>query len=64
MRKCVEDLLSSNISTYKLSKKSNIPYMTIHDLRSGKSTIDNAKFETIEKLYYYALSLKNDHSTE
>lgn len=31
--------------------------MTVNDLMNGKSTIDNAKFSTIEKLYNYAISV-------
>lgn len=57
MRKEVENLLHSDISAYRLSKEANIPYMTVNDLINGKSSIDNAKFSTIEKLYNYAISL-------
>ncbi|AXY26774.1 hypothetical protein CL176_10420 [Suicoccus acidiformans] len=61
MRKEVEQLLSNNsISAYKISKEAGVPYMTVNDLRNGKSSIDNAKFGTIEKLYIYALSLQKN----
>ncbi|PKY92972.1 hypothetical protein [Facklamia hominis] len=58
MRKAVEDLLHSNISAYRISKEANVPYMTVNDLINGKSSIDNAKFSTIEKLYNYAISIE------
>ncbi|RLK63135.1 hypothetical protein D3H64_05955 [Atopobacter sp. AH10] len=57
MRKSVEALLKSDLSAYKISKEANVPYMTVNDLRNGKSSIDNAKFGTIEKLYNYAKSI-------
>lgn len=57
MRKEVEELLNSDLSAYRISKEADVPYMTVNDLRNGKSSIDNAKFYTIEKLYNYAVSL-------
>ena len=63
MRKVVEDLLRSDISAYRISKDANVPYMTVNDLVNGKSSIDNAKFSTIEKLYNYAVSLQKNTPT-
>ncbi len=57
MRKDVEKLLHSDLSAYRIAKEAGIPYMTVNDLMNGKSTIDNAKFSTIEKLYNYAISV-------
>lgn len=64
MRKVVEDLLRSDISAYRISKEANVPYMTVNDLVNGKSSIDNAKFYTIEKLYNYAISLQKNTPTD
>lgn len=64
MRKVVEDLLRSDISAYRISKEANVPYMTVNDLINGKSSIDNAKFSTIEKLYSYAISLHKNTPTD
>lgn len=59
MRKQVEALLqNTDISAYKISKEAGVPYMTVNDLRNGKSKIDNAKFATIEKLYNYTKKLE------
>lgn len=61
MRKEVEDLLRSDLSAYRISKEANVPYMTINDLINGKSSIDNAKFSTVEKLYNYSISLRKNN---
>lgn len=58
MRKEVEELLRSDLSAYRIAKEADVPYMTVNDLVNGKSSIDNAKFSTIEKLYNYAKNLK------
>ncbi|MDK7188131.1 hypothetical protein [Facklamia hominis] len=62
MKKTVEDLLRSDISAYRISKEANVPYMTVNDLRNGKSAIENAKYGTIEKLYNYAKSIEKSPS--
>lgn len=64
MRKVVEELLNSDLSAYRISKDANVPYMTVNDLVNGKSSIDNAKFSTIEKLYNYAVSLQKNTPTD
>lgn len=64
MRKTVEALLRSDISAYRISKEANVPYMTVNDLINGKSSIDNAKFSTIEKLYNYAISPQKNTPTD
>lgn len=61
MRKLVEKLLKSDISAYKISKEASVPYMTVNDLRNKKTSIDNAKFITIEKLYNYATKKGSEH---
>lgn len=63
MKKTVERLLKSDVSTYKISKGAGVPYMTVNDLRNGKSSIDNAKYGTIEKLYNYAMSINKNTPT-
>ena len=63
MKKTVEQLLKSDVSAYKISKGTGVPYMTVNDLRNGKSSIENAKFGTIEKLYNYAISLQKNTPT-
>lgn len=39
-----------NISAYKLSKLSNVPYMTINDIINGKTLISNCNAETVYKI--------------
>ena len=64
MRKEVEELLNSDLSAYRISKEADVPYMTVNDLINGKSSIDNAKFSTIEKLYKYAKSINVKSSSD
>lgn len=61
MRETVEELLKSELSAYKISKEAGVPYMTVNDLRNEKTSIDNAKFITIEKLYNYAAKKGSEH---
>ena len=63
MRDEVEKLLHSNLSAYRISKEANVPYMTVNDLVNGKSSIDNAKYSTIEKLYNYAVLVQKNTPT-
>lgn len=47
----INELLSkTKISKYRLSKNSNIPYATISDLCSGKTSIEKCTGETLYKL--------------
>lgn len=54
MRKTIEKLLKSTESTYAIAKGSNVPYSTVSDLRTGKSSMDKMALLTAEKLYNYA----------
>ncbi|WP_251942738.1 hypothetical protein [Staphylococcus sp. Marseille-Q5304] len=60
MRKEIEKLLNSDITTYKISKDTNINNKTISELRSGKRKLDNITLLTSEKLYEYAKTHLND----
>lgn len=64
MREVVENLLKSDISAYKISKQSGVAYMTVNDLVNGKSSIDNAKFITIENLYKYSKLLQGANDND
>ena len=43
-------LESRNISAYRLSKDSNVPYMTINDLINNKTSLAKCNAETVYKL--------------
>lgn len=45
-----EYLKNLNLSVYKLSEISNVPYTTINELVNGKKSIDDCKIKTIESL--------------
>lgn len=40
----------NNISTYKLSKGSGVPYSSVNDLVNGKVNIDMLKYKTVSSL--------------
>ncbi len=47
----INDLLSAkNISKYRLSKESAVPYTTINDLCNGKTQIEKCSAETVYKI--------------
>ena len=54
MRKQIEALLKSNISTSAIAKGADLPWSTVADLRSGKTSMDKTSLLTAEKLYKYA----------
>lgn len=55
--KCLRELLNKNTS-YKISKGSGLPYQTVQDLKNGKTSIEDARFRTIIKLYNYKKELE------
>lgn len=54
MRKEIEKLLESKVSTSAIAKGANLPWSTVADLRSGKTSMDKMTLLTAEKLYSYA----------
>ena len=58
MRKVIQELLDSSISTSAISKGTGVPWSTISDLRKGKTSMDKMALLTAEKLYEFATSKK------
>ena len=58
MRKVIQELLVSSISTSAISKGAGVPWSTISDLRKGKTSMDKMALLTAEKLYEFATSKK------
>ena len=58
MRKVIQELLDSSISTSEISKGAGVPWSTISDLRKGKTSMDKMALLTAEKLYEFATSKK------
>ncbi|MDM7863232.1 hypothetical protein ACYCJX_08840 [Staphylococcus borealis] len=55
--KCLRELLNKNTG-YKISKGSGLPYQTVQDLKNGKTSIEDARFRMIRKLYNYKKELE------
>ena len=64
MRKQIEALLKSNISTSAIAKGAGLPWSTVADLRSGKTNLDKMSLLTAEKLKKYAEELKMEKEQE
>ncbi|WP_434350114.1 hypothetical protein [Streptococcus sp. KHUD_014] len=58
MRKVIQELLDSSISTSAISQGADVPWSTISDLRKGKTSMDKMALLTAEKLYEFATSKK------
>ena len=56
MRKVIQELLDSSISTSAISQGAGVPWSTISDLRKGKTSMDKMALLTAEKLYEFATS--------
>lgn len=54
MKKIVEKLLESDITSAELSRKTGVSESKIRKIRLGYRTLDKTIFESVEKLYEYA----------
>ena len=54
----IEDLLNSEISSYKISKDSGVSYSLISDYRNSKRKIENMTLQVAKKLIGYSEELK------
>ena len=54
----IEDLLNSEISSYKISKDSGVAYSLISDYRNGKRKLENMTLQVAKKLIRYSEELK------
>ena len=54
MRKGIQELLDSSISTSAISQGAGVPWTTVSDLRKGKTSMDKMALLTAEKLYDFA----------
>ena len=58
MRKVIQELLNSSISTSAISQGSGVPWTTVSDLRKGKTSMNKMALLTAEKLYEFAIANK------
>ena len=54
----IEELLNSEISSYKISKDSGVSYSLISDYRNNKRKLENMTLQVAKKLIRYAEELK------
>ena len=54
----IEELLNSEISSYKISKDSGVSYSLISDYRNNKRKIENMTLQVAKKLIRYSEELK------
>ena len=54
----IEELLNSEISSYKISKDSEVAYSLISDYRNGKRKLENMTLQVAKKLIRYSEELK------
>lgn len=53
-KKKIIELIESNLTGYKISKKTGVSQYVLSQLRQGKREVDNLTLNTTEKLYEYA----------
>ncbi|EGV03209.1 hypothetical protein Javan270_0002 [Streptococcus phage Javan270] len=58
MRKIIQELLDSSMSTSAISQGAGVPWTTVSDLRKGKTSMDKMALLTAEKLYEFATADK------
>lgn len=58
MRKVIQKLLDSPLSTSAISQGASVPWTTVSDLRKGKTSMDKMALLTAEKLYEFAIANK------
>lgn len=54
----IEELLNSEISSYKISKDSGVTYSLLSDYRNGKRKIENMTLQVANKLLRYSEKIK------
>lgn len=54
----IEELLNSDISSYKIAKDSGVTYSLLSDYRNGKRKIENMTLQVANKLIKYTEELK------
>lgn len=64
IRKQIEKLLNSDISTSAIAKGAGVPWSTVADLRKGKNSIDKMALLTAEKLNDFAEELEAEKDDE
>lgn len=64
MRKQIEKLLNSDISTSSIAKGAGVPWSTVADLRKGKTSIDKMALLTAEELNDFAEELEAEKGDE
>lgn len=57
----IEDLLNSEISSYKIAKDSGVTYSLLSDYRNGKRKLENMTLQVAKKLIKYSeeLNMRN-----
>lgn len=53
MRKEINELLKSELTSYNIAKATGISCSAISEIRSGKRKVDNLTLSTCEKLFDY-----------
>ena len=54
----IEELLNSEISSYKIAKDSGVAYSLLSDYRNGKRKIENMTLQVANKLLRYSEKIK------
>jgi transcriptional regulator with XRE-family HTH domain len=54
MKKEIQKLMDSNISSYKIGKETGVSNSIIQRLRNGDRAVGNLTLDTAEKIYGYA----------
>lgn len=58
MRKEIEKLLKSDLTSNCIATETGVEQSTIHRLRFGERTLDNLELKQCEKLYDFAIKIK------
>jgi len=57
IRKVVEALLSSDITSAQIARETKLPESVVRKIRLEYQTLSRTNFEAVEKLYFYALEI-------
>lgn len=58
MRKVIEELVFSDVSSYEIYVNTSVNQGIIGDIKDGYLTIDSIPYIDAERLYYYGLERK------
>ncbi|AKU42958.1 DNA-binding protein [Staphylococcus phage vB_SauS_phi2] len=64
MRKLIQKLFDSDLSSLQISKETGVPQSTIHRMRKNERSLDNMSLKNAELLYNFAIDIFSNEANK